>query len=59
MRGSQTTSHAARLARTATLFTDRRLLVFAVCVMLFHLSNAAMLPLVGAEVTMRAATSPT
>jgi len=36
------------------LFTDRRLLAFAVCVMLFHLSNAAMLPLVGAAVTMRA-----
>ena len=36
------------------LFTDRRLLAFAVCVLLFHLSNAAMLPLVGAAVTMRA-----
>ncbi len=29
------------------LFSDRRLLVFAVCVALFHLSNAAMLPLAG------------
>jgi MFS family permease len=28
--------------------------IFAVCVLLFHLSNAAMLPLAGAEVTMRA-----
>ena len=36
------------------LFTDRRLLAFAVCVVLFHLSNAAMLPLAGAAVTMRA-----
>jgi MFS family permease len=36
------------------LFSDRRLLIFAVCVLLFHLSNAAMLPLVGAAVTMRA-----
>ena len=36
------------------LFGDRRLLVFAVCVMLFHLSNAAVLPLAGAAVTMRA-----
>lgn len=36
------------------LFMDRRLLVFALCVVLFHLSNAAMLPLVGATVTMRA-----
>ncbi len=30
---------------------DRRLLVFAVCVGVFHLSNAAMLPLVANEVT--------
>jgi len=36
------------------LFSDRRLLVFAICVLLFHLSNAAVLPLVAAEVTMRA-----
>ncbi len=36
------------------LFSDRRLLAFALCVVLFHLSNAAMLPLVGAAVTMRA-----
>jgi MFS family permease len=36
------------------LFTNRYLLAFAPCVMLFHLANAAMLPLVGAAVTMRA-----
>jgi Major Facilitator Superfamily len=36
------------------LFADRRLHAFAVCVLLFHLSNAAVLPLVGAAVTMRA-----
>jgi predicted MFS family arabinose efflux permease len=36
------------------LFADRQLLTFGVCVLLFHLSNAAMLPLVGATVTMRA-----
>lgn len=30
---------------------DRRLLIFAGCIMLFHLSNAAMLPLVANEVT--------
>ncbi len=35
------------------LFTDRRLLVFAACVLLFHLSNAAMLPLVGGAITTR------
>jgi MFS family permease len=36
------------------LVSDRRLLVFSACVALFHLSNAAMLPLAGAAVTMRA-----
>jgi MFS family permease len=36
------------------LFTHRPLLAFAGAVVLFHLSNAAMLPLVGAAVTMRA-----
>jgi MFS family permease len=36
------------------LFTNRPLLVFASAVALFHLSNAATLPLVGATVTMRA-----
>jgi MFS family permease len=38
------------------LLLDRRLLIFCACVALFHLSNAAMLPLAGAEVTMRAGT---
>ncbi len=37
-----------------TLLTDRRLLIFAAGVLLFHLSNAAMLPLAAAAVTMRA-----
>jgi MFS family permease len=54
--------HARRQTTTGTLdwpglrklFSDRRLLVFAACVGLFHLSNAAMLPLAGAAVTMRA-----
>jgi predicted MFS family arabinose efflux permease len=36
------------------LLTDRRLLIIGVCVALFHVSNAAMLPLAGAAVTMRA-----
>jgi MFS family permease len=35
------------------LFTDRRLIAFSVCVLLFHLSNAAMLPLIAAEITAR------
>jgi MFS family permease len=35
------------------LFTDRRLVAFVPCVLLFHLSNAAMLPLIAAEITAR------
>ncbi|NOJ49364.1 MFS transporter [Bradyrhizobium archetypum] len=37
----------------AILFTCRPLLIFAVCVMLFHLSNAAMLPLVGQKLALQ------
>jgi MFS family permease len=40
----------------AALLLDRRLLVFALCVVLFHLSNAAMLPLAAGVVTMREGT---
>jgi MFS family permease len=36
------------------LFGDRRLLIFAGVIVLFHLANADMLPLAGATVTMRA-----
>jgi MFS family permease len=36
------------------LLGDRRLLVFAVCVVLFHIANAALLPLAASAVTMRA-----
>jgi MFS family permease len=36
------------------LLTDRRLLIFGACVMLFHLSNAAMLPIAAGEVTKSA-----
>jgi MFS family permease len=35
------------------LFSNRQLQAFAVCVALFHLSNAAMLPLIGSAITMR------
>jgi MFS family permease len=35
------------------LFTDRRLLAFLACVMMFHLANAAMLPVAAAELTRR------
>jgi MFS family permease len=39
------------LLQLRDLFSDRRLLVFGACVMLFHLSNAAMLSLAASEVT--------
>jgi len=35
------------------LFTDRRLLIFVACVVMFHLANAAMLPVAAAEITRR------
>jgi len=50
----QTTAAPFDFAGLRKLFRDRRLLIFGGCVMLFHLSNAAMLPLAGAAVTMRA-----
>jgi len=37
-----------------TMLTDRRLLIFGACVMLFHLSNAAVLPIAAGEVTKTA-----
>jgi len=37
----------------SVLLTCRPLLIFAVCVALFHLSNAAMLPLVGQKLALR------
>src|SRR5438067_3438699 len=40
-------------ARLWTLLSDRRLLVFTAAVALFHLANAAMLPLVGQKLALR------
>ena len=40
--------------RSLRFFTDRRLIAFAVCAALFHLANAAMLPITAAAVTKRA-----
>jgi MFS family permease len=40
-------------AGLAILLTCRPLLVFAICVTLFHLSNAAMLPLVGQKLALQ------
>ena len=51
---AQITSTPLELGGLRKLFRDKRLLIFAACVMLFHMSNAAMLPLAGAAVTMRA-----
>jgi predicted MFS family arabinose efflux permease len=43
-------------APPAILLRKRPLLIFAGCIMLFHLANAAMLPLMGSVVTMRSST---
>jgi MFS family permease len=40
-------SAAAGTASWRKVLTDRRLLIFAACVVLFHLANAGMLPLMG------------
>jgi predicted MFS family arabinose efflux permease len=42
-------------ARPGDLMRNRPLLIFAGCMLLFHLANAAMLPLMGSVVTMRSA----
>jgi MFS family permease len=52
----QTTTQLFDWPGLRRLFTNRQLLAFAVCVLLFHVSNAAMLPLLGATVTMRTGT---
>jgi MFS family permease len=50
-RGAAPSALRNGLIQTRVLFSDRRLLLFGACVMLFHLSNAAMLPLAASEVT--------
>ena len=49
-------SAAASAPRTSAwhILADRRVLVFAICAVLFFLSNAAMLPLAAGEATMHA-----
>ena len=47
------TDHIA--AGLGTLLRNRSLITLAACVFLFHAANAAMLPLVGAEMTVRSA----
>ena len=39
--------------RPGALMQNKALLIFAVCLLLFHLANAAMLPLMGSVLTMR------
>jgi MFS family permease len=45
----------ARQAKLSTLLRSRPLLILAFCVLLFHLANGSMLPLVGSVVTTRTA----
>jgi MFS family permease len=42
-------------SRPGVLMNNRPLLIFAGCLLLFHLANSAMLPLVGSVVTMQSA----
>jgi predicted MFS family arabinose efflux permease len=52
--GAAAPRHAGkRRSKPGDLMQNRPLLVFAGCLLLFHLANAAMLPLVGSMVTMR------
>jgi MFS family permease len=44
-------AEAPRVARIHELLKDRRILIFATSVVLFHFANAAMLPLVGQKLT--------
>jgi MFS family permease len=45
---------ASSKQRIATVLADRRLLIFALCVLLFTLANAALLPLAASALTKRA-----
>jgi predicted MFS family arabinose efflux permease len=46
-------NNRAATAKASGVLRNRRLLVFAVCILLFQLANAAMLPLMGSILTMR------
>lgn len=47
------------VSKFTTLLSDRRLLIFAACAVLFHFANAAMLPLVGEVLAHQKGASPT
>jgi MFS family permease len=51
--GQGTGRHQEQPSGLSVLLTCRPLLIFAVCVTLFHLSNAAMLPLVGQKLALQ------
>ncbi|MDF5718423.1 MAG: MFS transporter, partial [Rhizonema sp. NSF051] len=41
------------VSKATTLLSDRRILIFAFCAVLFHFANASMLPLVGEELAKK------
>ncbi len=47
-----------RVSNVTYLLTDRRLLIFAICAVLFHFANAAMLPLLGQVLAQHKGGSP-
>ena len=53
MAGRRNARPASRRPTFWSLLRKRPLLIFAGCIMLFHLANAAMLPLMGSVLTMR------
>lgn len=53
LRDTGTTSQHEQPSGLNVLLTCRPLLIFAICVALFHLSNAAMLPLVGQKLALQ------
>ena len=51
--GANEANHHEQPSGLKVLLTCRPLLVFAICALLFHLSNAAMLPLVGQKLALQ------
>jgi MFS family permease len=54
VQSSKNVRPGAASATVCSVLGDRRLLVFAGCILLFQMANAAMLPLMGGILTMRA-----
>ncbi len=52
--GAKAPDHKDKPSGFLTLLSDRRLIVFAVAVVMFHFANAAMLPLVGQKLALGA-----